>query len=271
MAKKFLKNLKSLFIVEEEETPPPPPPRPKRQAPPQRRPQTKRPAPPKNEANRIIRNEEPAFIPPEPVAPPPKPKPKPKPKVKLNEEHVQLLLMAMEANNLDGLDYLEFKESLEALSKMPMDEETKYKSAYAVASSMGANVHKLIQAAIHYIDVIKKEKEDFYQTKMLKMTDDLKARKNRVLKLEKSINTKKKQIEKLKKEIDQVEREMIDKIAEAQQFDTKVKQTELEFETAFKAIKGNIDTDIKKMREYLTVKATKDPFDDSLDLDFDAT
>ncbi|MEM7368565.1 MAG: hypothetical protein AAF587_08165 [Bacteroidota bacterium] len=268
MAKKFLKNLKSLFVVEEEVTPPPPPPRPKRQAPQKSRPQSR---PPQSETNRIVRSEEPAFVPPEPrPIPTPKPKPQPK-KVKLNEAHVQLLLKAMEDNNLEGLDYLEFKESLEALSKMPMDEETKYKSAYAVASSMGANVHKLIQAAIHYLDIIKKEKEGFHLNTMKKMNDEMKSKKNGVLKLEKSISTKKKQIAKLKKEIDQVERDMIDKISEAQQFDSKVKATEIEFETAYKVIKGNIDKDIKKMREYLTVKATKDPFDDSLDLDFDVS
>ena len=120
-------------------------------------------------------------------------------------------------NNLEGLDYLEFKESLEALSKMQMDEETKYKSAYAVAASMGANVHKLIQTALHYVEVLKKEKESYEKTTLTKMQNRLKVKKEDVISIEQGIKEKQAQIQQLKKDIDAAQREMIEKVAEIQQ------------------------------------------------------
>ncbi len=263
MAKKFLDNLKGLFIIEEETaTPMPPPNRKSSNKPPiLRKPATN------SSANPIIKDETPSAPPPKA---PPAPKPKPKPKIKLNTKQVEFLLGALEKANLEGLDYLEFKQSLEALDKMQMDEETRYKSAYAVASSMGANVHKLIQTADHYRKVLETAKQD-YETKNLKQErDKVEKSKKQVLAFEDSVKKKKAQIEQLKKQIDAEERKMIDAIAKAKQEMGSLAKMEEEFAYSYKFIKSKIDKDVKNMREYLTVKASNpldDPFDDTLDLD----
>lgn len=268
MAKKFLDNLKGLFVVEEESAVPMPPPtrKPSPKAPTLRKP------PANSSANPIIKDEAPLPpVPKMPAAPkakpnPPKPKP---PKIKLNAKQVEFLLGAMEKANLEGLDYLEFKQSLEALNKMPMDEETRYKSAYAVAASMGANVHKLIQTADHYRQVLEKAKKE-YETKNLKQErDKVEKSKKTVLAFEAGVKKKRAQIEQLKKQIDAEERKMIDSISKAKQEIGALAKMEEEFAYSYKYIKSKIDKDVKNMREYLTVKASNpldDPFDDSLDL-----
>src|SRR5690242_18768533 len=64
------------------------------------------------------------------------------------------LLKALEENNMDGFDFLEFKNSLKALSQMPLDEATKFRSAFATASTMGVTVAKLLDSVDYYKKVL---------------------------------------------------------------------------------------------------------------------
>ncbi|MEZ4827565.1 MAG: hypothetical protein R3C61_14975 [Bacteroidia bacterium] len=283
MAKKLFKNLKSLFIVEEEESISPPLTDLKKSLP---KTQIKQPVPPVQRPNPIIKKETPAIT---PITPEEKPvaekkipdddprlkellesaKPQPKPPAKkINQEYADALLKAMQQANLAGLDYLEFKESLEALSKITADEETRYKSAYAVVSAMGTNVYKLIETARHYIDVLNKAKEKFNQTVLKQMQDKLVNKKKEVESLEKSIQNKKAQIQKLNQEIDDTQRKMIVEMSNVEKFTETVALAELEFTNTFEMIRGKIDQDIKNMREYLTTKAVN-PLEEGIHLDED--
>ncbi|MEE9437807.1 MAG: hypothetical protein V3V14_02325, partial [Saprospiraceae bacterium] len=90
------------------------------------------------------------------VSPPPSGKP--------NSKFINILLKAVEEGNLDGFDYIEYKTSLQSLSKMEMDEETKFKSALAMAKTMGATKEKLISSSNHYINILKSERTKFGRT-----------------------------------------------------------------------------------------------------------
>ena len=78
-----------------------------------------------------------------------------------NQRFTEILLTALEQNNQEGFDYFEYRESLKSLSKMPLDERTKYQSAYAMAQTMGATPEKLKTSAGHYIQVLKNELSKF--------------------------------------------------------------------------------------------------------------
>ncbi|MBL0078152.1 MAG: hypothetical protein IPP53_03235 [Bacteroidetes bacterium] len=71
------------------------------------------------------------------------------------------LLQALADNNMEGFDYFEFKQSLATLSKMPLDEATQFKSAFATAATMGITKENLLQSADYYKKVLHKEKEKF--------------------------------------------------------------------------------------------------------------
>lgn len=284
MAKKFLNSLKSLFIVDETETEIPPAFDKKSPSP---KSMNQKPVAPTPRPNPIIKKEQPKESPqidfseietmdknvvsesPElkeiikTSAPPPKPKP---PVKKINQEYADVLFKAMQQYNQEGFDYLEFKESLEALTKITADEETRYKSAYAVVSAMGTNVYKLIESARHYVDVLSKTRDKFSQTVLKQMQDKLVNKKKAVESLEKSIKNKKDQIQKLTLEIDETQRQMIVEMAQTEQYAETVALAELEFANTFDMIKGKIDQDVKNMREYLTTKA-ENPLEDDLDLE----
>ena len=63
-----------------------------------------------------------------------------------SKKFIDVLLKAIEANNLEGFDYLEFKQSLQSLTKVEMDEVTRYQSALAMAKTMGANKKSLVSS-----------------------------------------------------------------------------------------------------------------------------
>lgn len=120
----------------------------------------------------------------------------------MDEKFINRLLGAIEEHNLEGFDYLEYKQALQNLTNVEMDEETKYKSALAMAKTMGANSQNLIESANHYLEGLKTEEDKFldaFRNQMSRHTDD---NKNQLKSLELSISNKKKQIEQLQKEIE---------------------------------------------------------------------
>jgi hypothetical protein len=76
---------------------------------------------------------------------------------KVSDKFYDILFGAMEANNQEGFDYLEYKKSLQTLSKMPMDEQTRYASAFAAAQAMGITASKLNESAQFYLNILKSE------------------------------------------------------------------------------------------------------------------
>jgi hypothetical protein len=81
----------------------------------------------------------------------------------ISPKFMDVLFRAMENANLPGVDYLEYRQSLKSLEKMPMDEQVRYQSAFAMAQAMGATPPKLIESATHYMDVLKGEEAKFEQ------------------------------------------------------------------------------------------------------------
>lgn len=158
------------------------------------------------------------------------------------------LLSAVEANNLDGFDYLEYKQALQSLPKH-LDEKTRFESAFAMAKTMGASNVKLIQSGQHYINILQKEQGKFlsaYNGKLesAKGTQQIKE-------LEQSIATKKKQIDQLNKEIADAEKVLEQRRNTTNQSVAKVELTKDKFLSAYKVVAGQIEQDIKKMQTYL--------------------
>lgn len=79
----------------------------------------------------------------------------------VTDKFVQVLLGALEKNNQQGFDYFEFRQSLKNLEKMPMDEATRYRSAYAMAQTMGVTPAKLLESAQFYLNVLSGEQSKF--------------------------------------------------------------------------------------------------------------
>lgn len=158
------------------------------------------------------------------------------------------LLSAVEANNLEGFDYLEYKQALQSLPKH-LDEKTRYESAFAMAKTMGANQGKLIQSGQHYINILQKEQGKFLDAYKGKLSNAKGA--ETIKNLEENIAQKQKQIEQLNKEIAESQKFLEEKKSAVNQSVAKVELTKDKFLSAYKVVAGQIEQDIKKMQQYL--------------------
>jgi len=225
----MLKKLKSLFIVEDESD--------KKstsdQSQEQPKPESETPVPmPEIEVNIEI-----------PEIKDPQGKPDPK--------FVDILLKAIEKNNMDGFDYLEYKQSLQSLQGMSMDDATRYKSAFAMAKTMGATPEKLLKSANHYINILKKEESKFKEALVNQRKSQIQGREAKIKSVETSIQEKKAQIKKLMQEIEKKEKELEKLKTEINKSAAKVESTNERFHLALNVVMSQITHDLEKMKEFL--------------------
>lgn len=226
----MLKKLKSLFIVEDENAPVgKQTPNPKQQ----KQQKSAKTSPKGNTAG-------------------PAPVQMPKPGGKADPKFVEVLLKAIEANNLDGFDYLEFKQSLQNLSNVQMDEKTKYQSAFAMAKTMGATPSKLVNSAQHYINVLRKEEAKFIDALKNQRQKQVLDKENGIKQKEQLILEKQKRIEQLQKEIEADKKSLETDRAAINQSMAKVEATKQGFVNAYNSVLGQIQGDIEKLNSYIS-------------------
>ena len=220
----FLKKMKGLF-VEEVSGPEP-------EAPPSTRPSAQRPPAPGPQRTSVPQSTN---------AAPGKP----------SDKFTQVLFKAMEANNLDGFDYLEYKQSLRSLSKMNMDEATRFQSAFAMAQTMGATPQKLVQAAQHYVQVLQREESKFEQALVNQRDTRIGADRQEAERLNKVIQQKEAQIKQLQADIEQHRQQQAKLNKSIQSATTKVETTKNNFIASYNQVVSQIQADIEKMQRYL--------------------
>ncbi len=169
----------------------------------------------------------------------------------LDEKSLNYLVRALEKANLPGFDYLEFKQSLAALSSMNMDELTAFKSAFATASTVGLTKDKLLSSATHYEKVLEKEKLQFDQALRKQLKSRVEGKKQEVERRKKQIEDYREKIKQLQAEIDHSQA-IINKGDELiQQELDKITATKQNFEYTFKNILEQLGKDVEKINTYL--------------------
>lgn len=169
----------------------------------------------------------------------------------VNEKFMQALFGAMEGANLDGFDYFEFKQSLQNLVNMPMDEATRYKSAFAMASTMGATPPKLVNSALHYLEILKTEYSKFSQAAENQRIAQVGNKQGQVENLEAVMQQKAEQIKKLTDEITQHRQDVTKLKEDIAQSTVKVEQTQKDFSATYQSLVGQIEQDVTNMKNYL--------------------
>ncbi len=75
-----------------------------------------------------------------------------------DDRFANVLMKALEEKNLEGFDYLEFKQSVAKLLDIGMDHDTALKAAFATGSTAGLTLEKLVKTARYYTEVLQDEK-----------------------------------------------------------------------------------------------------------------
>jgi predicted RNase H-like nuclease (RuvC/YqgF family) len=158
----------------------------------------------------------------------------------------------MDKNNLQGFDYIEFKQFLKSLDKMEMDEATKFRSAFATGQTMGATKENLINSGNRYLEILKQEEERFEQAVKNQRSKSIDDRQSGIAMLEKSISEKEQQIAELATEIENARKEIQQRREEVALAQAKVLQTQSDFQHTYKLLMGQVREDIQKINTYLS-------------------
>ena len=99
------------------------------------------------------------------------------PVASVNEKFIAMIEQAINDNNIEGLDYLELKASIMKMSNLPMDEQTKFVSAFIGLETQGCTKQAVLDSIEFYIGIVNGEVKTFNDelaTSMkLKVTDKL--------------------------------------------------------------------------------------------------
>jgi len=169
----------------------------------------------------------------------------------VSEKFTDILFGAIDKANQEGFDYLEFRNSLASLSKMDMDEATRYKSAYAMAQTMKATPKQLISSAKHYLKVLSLEEQKFGKALVNQREKQIGDKQEELNKVSQAIRAKAEQIKKLSAEIEQHQLQLKKLETDIQNAAGKVGQTKLNFVASYEAIVSQIQGDVEKMEQYL--------------------
>lgn len=169
----------------------------------------------------------------------------------VNEKFAEILFKAIEANNQDGFDYFEFKQALRNLSRMAMDEGTKYQSAYAMAQAMGANDQKLLASAKYYLQILTGEQSKFNEAHAQQRSKLIGNREEDIKSHENQIQQKTQQIQDLTRQIEEHRKNSEFIRNEIQQSMVKIETTKADFDATYQAVAGQVQEDILKIQQYI--------------------
>lgn len=170
---------------------------------------------------------------------------------KVSDKFYEILFGAMETNNQPGFDYLEYKKSLQTLAKMPMDEATRYSSAYAAAQAMGVSSQALNDSAQFYLNVLKTEDSKFQESVNAQRQKQIGSKEKAIADLDATIKAKGEQIAKLTQEIAAHQEDMGKMKAEISEAVVKIETTLSDFHATYSDLIGQIGQDVENMKKYL--------------------
>jgi hypothetical protein len=170
---------------------------------------------------------------------------------KVDPKFTDLLLRAIESNNMDGFDYLEYKNSLKSIEGVIPDESMRYKSAFEMAKTMGLSKEKLVQSANHYLTVLTSEDKKFKDALENQKAKQIQGRTDQLATIEKAIVDKQKMIDNLTKEIEASKEQLKSVRGEINDAVVKIDATNNQFMTSYNLVYGQIYADIEKINKNL--------------------
>jgi peptidoglycan hydrolase CwlO-like protein len=132
-----------------------------------------------------------------------------------------------------------------------MNEVTKYRSAFATASTIGVTLEDLLKSAAFYVAVLDAENEKTTVDFEKKITESVGKKEKEVTQLKNKIQEKKALIKKLTGEITQHENKISDFKYKIKDSKKELAESQNNFKVTFDYLKSQFTIDIARMKEYL--------------------
>lgn len=169
----------------------------------------------------------------------------------VNDRSVKVLMEAMEAANLPGFDYLEYKKSLQNLKKMDFTDSIRFQTAYATAQSMGVTPAQLQESAQHYLDVLNKEHKKFSNALSGQRAAQVNDKEAKLKQIDADVKRQEAKIKELQAQIDKSRDEQTKLRSSIKNSIDKLAKTQADFETTLSVITDGIHKDMANMKEFL--------------------
>jgi len=164
---------------------------------------------------------------------------------------LQLLSEAIDKANIEGFDYYEFAQMLQALKPSLPSEQTLFQTAYTSGKVMGASKEKLIQTAGVYLDILKKKSQEFEGACQAKIDELVTSREKDLKSMEESIQEKATAIQKLTEEINQMTAQKTQITNEIGENRVKIETKRNNFAATLQVFTSRIQGDVEKINRYI--------------------
>ena len=171
--------------------------------------------------------------------------------VQTDEKFIDVLLKAVDAHNVEGFDYLEYKNSLKSLEPIIADEKTRYMSAFEMGKTMGLTKQILTTTGQKYLNVLSNEMNKFNEAVKNQKNLQIHNKEEEMKSLSDKMNNIDQTIQKLLKEKEELSNTIQKIRTEMDEAVQKIDITNAQFSVAYNLIRFQISDDISKINEYL--------------------
>jgi chromosome segregation ATPase len=168
-----------------------------------------------------------------------------------DKKSAEFLSAAIAKQQNDEFDYVKFKQSVNAMSDLKLNEQTAFKSAFATATTIGVTKSALVNSAKHYLSILMNEKSQFDAALNNQVKEKVASKRDQVLKLQQGIEEMKAQIAVLERRIAEAQQKIDSADDTVQKAKQKIQNTKDKFEQTFDAFVQIIRSDIERISEHL--------------------
>lgn len=161
-----------------------------------------------------------------------------------DEKFVAMLENVITENNMPGLDYCEFKQAIEKMKNLPIDEATKFLTVYSTFELQGCTKDVLLSAIEKYITLITREQETFNTEMQTSFKEKVEDKKGEVEKAQK-------QIADLNNKIVELNTFIMTTTQESQQEEMKLRMADANFKQSAQKVLSVMLSDKEKITNYI--------------------
>lgn len=169
----------------------------------------------------------------------------------LDKKSADFLASAIGKALTKDFDYMKYRQSLNAMHDLNLDEPTSFKSAYAAAQSMGVTKNALINSAKQYLSVLMNEKTQFDTALNNQVKERVSAKRDEVVKLQQRIEEMKQKVREFEGKISEYQNKIDTADDDVEAAKLKIQETKERFEATFQAFVDVISKDIDRINQFL--------------------
>ena len=161
-----------------------------------------------------------------------------------DEKFVEMLKKVIADNNIPGQDYFEFKQSIDALANIPLDERTKFITVYATFQLQGCKKDVLLSSIDKYVSIVQNEETNFNNELANQRNLNVTSKTTQVQDAQKKLNE-------LNKQIAETNTFIITASQEIQNTELKLQMTENSFKKSVEKVVSMLTSDKDKINSYI--------------------